>query len=106
MSELEIDAQDSTEPGADTPDVDASSDMAVGKGSPKGNVAVRTARKVAVGVVGGTVTATGIVLIPLPGPGTLITLGGLAILGTEFPAAKRLMNRAKDKAREVLNREG
>jgi len=28
--------------------------------------------------------------VPLPGPGTLIALGGLALLGTESERAKRL----------------
>ncbi|MDM4763560.1 PGPGW domain-containing protein [Galbitalea sp. SE-J8] len=54
-----------------------------------------------VGVVGGATVALGVVLMPLPGPGTLISLGGLAILGTEFRGAakvnvgaKRVVNRA------------
>jgi uncharacterized protein (TIGR02611 family) len=42
-----------------------------------------------VGVVGGGVTALGVALIPLPGPGVLVALGGLAILGTEFEGAKK-----------------
>jgi len=41
-------------------------------------------------VVGGTTIGLGIVLMPLPGPGSLIALGGLAILGTENEKAKRL----------------
>lgn len=50
--------------------------------------------------------ATGLVLIPLPGPGTLITIGGLAILGTEFPAAKRLVGRMKDAVGNVVGTKG
>lgn len=65
---------------------------------------VRPLRKAMVAVVGGTVTVTGIVLIPLPGPGTLITLGGLAILGTEFPTAQRAVDRAKSAVGSVLGR--
>ena len=42
-----------------------------------------------VGVVGGGVTALGVALIPLPGPGALVALGGLAILGTEFEGARK-----------------
>lgn len=41
-------------------------------------------------VVGGTTVGVGIVMMPLPGPGTLIALGGLAILGTESEGAKKL----------------
>lgn len=62
----------------------------------------RVARKVGVGIVGGTVVATGIVLIPLPGPGTLIVLGGLAILGTEFDAARRGADRIKGAVRRAV----
>ncbi|MEC5150223.1 hypothetical protein RCH22_001864 [Cryobacterium psychrotolerans] len=40
-----------------------------------------------------------IVLIPLPGPGALIGLGGLALLGTEFDGAKKVSRRANDLAR-------
>ena len=53
--------------------------------NPKADKVYRTG----VGVVGGGVTALGVVLIPLPGPGALVALGGLAILGTEFEGAKK-----------------
>lgn len=45
-------------------------------------------------VVGGTTVGLGIVLMPLPGPGTLVALGGLAILGTESEKAKKLNDHA------------
>lgn len=50
-----------------------------------------------IGVAGTGTVALGIVLIPLPGPGSLIALGGLALLGTEFEGAKKVsttMNKA------------
>ena len=62
----------------------------------------RLVRKVAVGIAGGAVVVTGIVLIPLPGPGTLIVLAGLAILGTEFEAPKRGADRIKGAVRKAL----
>ena len=65
----------------------------------------RLVRKAAVGVVGGTVVATGIVLMPLPGPGTLIVFGGLAILGTEFDVAKRGADRIKGAVRKAVGRD-
>ena len=39
--------------------------------------------------VGGIISIVGLVLIPLPGPGTLILMAGLAILGIEFAVARR-----------------
>lgn len=50
--------------------------------------------RTSVGVVGGATVALGIVLIPLPGPGALVSLGGLAILGTEFEGAKKVSTKA------------
>jgi len=64
----------------------------------------RPLRKALIAVVGGTVTVTGIALIPLPGPGTLIALGGLAILGTEFPSAQRAVDRARSAIGSALGR--
>ena len=51
---------------------------------------LRLLYKVLVGIVGGAVVVFGIIDIPLPGPGWLIVFLGLAILGTEFPAAHRV----------------
>ena len=52
------------------------------------------AYRTAVGVTGGATVALGIVLIPLPGPGALVSLGGLAMLGTEFEGAKKVSTKA------------
>jgi hypothetical protein len=46
--------------------------------------------RTAVGVTGGATVALGVALMPLPGPGTLVALGGLAMLGTEFEGARRV----------------
>lgn len=54
------------------------------------NPRVDRAYRTGVKVVGGTTVGLGVVLMPLPGPGTLIALGGLAILGTESERAKQL----------------
>ena len=49
-------------------------------------------------VIGVVVTITGIILMPVPGPGgTPVTLAGLAILGSELPWAKRLMEGLKNR---------
>ncbi len=70
---------------------------------PRADRAYRTT----VGVAGGGLVALGVALIPLPGPGSLIALGGLAVLGTEFEgpkkasvAANRVARRAAAAAKE------
>ena len=54
-----------------------------------------TARKVGVAVAGSVVTAAGVVMLVTPGPGIIAVLAGLGILGTEFPAARRTLNRLR-----------
>ena len=56
--------------------------------------ALDKAYRTGVKVVGGTTVGLGVVLMPLPGPGMLIALGGLAILGTESEKARRLNGHA------------
>lgn len=71
----------------------------------------RHARRASVAVAGGTTVLVGIVLLPLPGPGTLVILGGLSILGREFPKARRTVDLAKrvvetgaERSRAVMER--
>ncbi|WP_433078523.1 TIGR02611 family protein [Dactylosporangium sp. CA-052675] len=47
--------------------------------------------KIAVAVVGTLVIAVGVVLLPLPGPGWVVILAGLALLAMEFAWARRLL---------------
>ena len=56
---------------------------------------VRVLRKVGIGAVGGVVIAAGIVMLVTPGPGVIVTLAGLAILGREFPSARRRLARLR-----------
>lgn len=46
--------------------------------------------RVAVGILGATLTGIGVLLVPLPGPGWLVVFLGLAVLGTEFRWARRI----------------
>jgi uncharacterized protein (TIGR02611 family) len=62
--------------------------------------------RVGVGAVGGTTVALGVVLIPLPGPGSLVALGGLGILATEFEGAKRVSRRANAAAARAVRAAG
>lgn len=61
------------------------------------------ARKVGCAVVGGSLIVVGIPLIPLPGPGDFMVVGGFAVLATEFDAARRVLDGARDKLVEVLD---
>ncbi|CAB9506797.1 expressed unknown protein [Seminavis robusta] len=67
--------------------------------SNNGNTLVDTVRKGAVAVAGGTLTAVGLVMIPLPTPmGCVVAGSGMALLGTEFEAANRVMQQVQDSA--------
>ena len=53
------------------------------------------ARKLVVLIIGATIILVGIALLVLPGPGTVVIILGLALLGTEFVWARRLLKRVK-----------
>lgn len=59
------------------------------------------AYRTAVGVTGGATVALGVALIPLPGPGSLVALGGLAMLGTEFEGARKVNEKATAVAKKA-----
>ena len=62
------------------------------------------ARRGAVGAVGATMTAVGLVMIPLPTPfGAVIASSGLAVLGTEFKGAKDLNDKLIEGAKHHVN---
>jgi tellurite resistance protein TerC len=56
----------------------------------------RTARRIAVLVVGSTVILLGIVMLVTPGPGLLVIPIGLAILGVEFAWARIWLRRVRE----------
>lgn len=56
------------------------------------------ARQLVILVIGVTILIVGVALLVLPGPGTVVIPIGLAVLGTEFVWAKRLLRRVKDGA--------
>src|SRR5262245_3391282 len=49
----------------------------------------RQIKRAVILVVGATVLLIGVAMLVLPGPGLLVLLGGLAILGVEFEWARR-----------------
>ncbi|MEV4760827.1 TIGR02611 family protein [Micromonospora sp. NPDC049559] len=57
----------------------------------RANPTGRIVLKVAVALAGALVVAVGFALIPLPGPGWLIVIGGLGIWAVEFHWARRLL---------------
>lgn len=61
------------------------------------------ARRLVVGVIGGTVVLVGIALIFLPGPAFVVIPVGLGILGLEFAWARRLLKRARDHAGDLVD---
>lgn len=54
--------------------------------------------------VGVLVALAGVALLPLPGPGSVVILLGLAILAIEFPWARRWLKMAKDFVIALLDR--
>ena len=65
--------------------------IAIIRANPTGLIAWR----IGIAVAGTLVVGLGIFLIPLPGPGWLIVIGGLAIWAVEFVWAKRLLGFTK-----------
>ena len=67
----------------------------------KKNPTADKAYRTGVGVVGGATVALGVALIPLPGPGSLVALGGLAMLGSEFEGARKVNEKATTVAKKA-----
>lgn len=59
----------------------------------KRHILVRIGRTIA----GFVVVLVGIALLPLPGPGTLTIIAGLALLSSDVPFARRLLHRLRDR---------
>ncbi len=66
----------------------------------------RTARKIVVAVVGGTLALLGLVMFVTPGPGLLVLLAGLTLLATEFVWAAWLLKRVRRHSRELAEKAG
>jgi uncharacterized protein (TIGR02611 family) len=68
------------------------------------DVTYRSARRVAIAVIGGTVILAGVAMLVLPGPGLLTIAAGLALLGLEFAFARRWLATAQNRARSTAAR--
>lgn len=64
-------------------------------------VPYKVAKRIAIGIVGGSVLLIGVAMIVLPGPAFVVIPAGLAILGIEFAWARIWLKKAKAKAGEV-----
>jgi tellurite resistance protein TerC len=64
-------------------------------------VPYKVAKRIAIGIVGGSVLLVGIAMIVLPGPAFVVIPAGLAILGVEFAWARSWLRKAKAKAEEM-----
>jgi uncharacterized protein (TIGR02611 family) len=61
------------------------------RANPTGRVALKTV----IGVLGASLVAAGLVLVPLPGPGWLIVLAGLTVLAIEYAWARHVLRYAR-----------
>jgi uncharacterized protein (TIGR02611 family) len=63
---------------------------------------MQQARRLAVAIVGFTITLLGVVMLVTPGPGWLAILLGLGVLGVEFVWARRLLGRLRKGGAELI----
>ena len=61
----------------------------------------KVAKRIAIGVVGGSVLLVGVAMIILPGPAFVVIPVGLGILSLEFAWARSWLKKIKDKAQSV-----
>jgi tellurite resistance protein TerC/cation:H+ antiporter len=64
---------------------------------------VKQAKRLITIVIGFTIVLVGLIMIFTPGPGLAAIVIGLALLGTEFVWAKKLMKRFEHHANSVKN---
>ena len=62
----------------------------------------RTARKMVVGVIGGTVVMIGVALVVLPGPAVVVVPLGLGILSLEFAWARRWLKELRRRSGNLV----
>lgn len=67
-------------------------------------ITYRWARRIAVGVIGGTILLIGVAMVVLPGPAIVVIPVGLGILGLEFAWARHWLRKLRSTATDVVNR--
>lgn len=66
------------------------------------HVTYRLARRIAVGVLGGTLLLAGIVMIVTPGPALVVIPLALTILGAEFAWARYWLRKVRERISEQV----
>jgi len=61
----------------------------------------RVAKRIAIGIVGGSVLVVGVLMIVLPGPAFVVIPVSLGILSLEFAWARSWLRKIKEKAQSV-----
>jgi tellurite resistance protein TerC len=59
------------------------------------NLTYKVARRIVIGVAGGTILLLGIIMLVTPGPALVVIPVGLAILGLEFAWARHWLNKVR-----------
>lgn len=67
-------------------------------------ITYKWARRIVVGVIGGSVLLIGVAMVVLPGPAILVVPLGLGILGLEFAWARIWLRKLRATATDVVNR--
>ena len=67
-------------------------------------ITYRWARRIVVGMIGGTILLIGIAMVILPGPAIIVIPIGLGVLGLEFAFARHWLRKLRATATEVVNR--
>jgi len=67
---------------------------------------VRSAKRLAIALIGFTVLAIGVVMIVLPGPAIVVLPVGLGILATEFVWARTLLKSVKENLSRLNGKDG
>ena len=60
--------------------------------------------RLAKAALGTVLLILGVVLLPLPGPGSLVIVGGLAVLSSEFDWARRALDEMKTRIASARDR--
>ena len=64
----------------------------------------RSSKAIAVTVVGSVLVVGGLAMLVLPGPGILVVIAGLAVLGTQYAWAQRALDETKRRAKGARER--